>query len=62
MSRAGGGGGGTSAYNTDAITLQSASSAATGIDPYIEVEYTSASATGTTTTLETSSHSSNQGY
>ena len=54
MSRAGGGQGGTSAYNSDAITLQSASSAATGVDPYIEVEYTSASATGETVTTTTS--------
>ncbi len=53
MSRAGGGGGGTSAYNSDAITLQSASSSATGVDPYIEVEYTSASATGATVTTTT---------
>ena len=53
MSRAGGGGGGTSAYNSDACTLQTASSAATGVDPYIEVEYTSASATGTTVTTTT---------
>ena len=53
MSRAGGGGGGTSAYNSDAITLQSASSSATGVDPYIEVEYTSASATGETVTTTT---------
>ena len=54
MSKAGGGQGGTSAYNSDAITLQSASSAATGVDPYIEVEYTSASATGETVTTTTS--------
>ena len=53
MTRAGGGGGGTSAYNSDACTLQTASSAATGVDPYIEVEYTSASATGTTVTTTT---------
>ena len=53
MSRAGGGGGGTSAYNSDALTLQSGTSAATGVDPYIEVEYTSASSTGTTVTTTT---------
>ena len=53
MSKAGGGQGGTSAYNSDAITLQSASSAATGVDPYIEVEYSSASATGETVTTTT---------
>ena len=53
MTRAGGGGGGTSAYNSDACTLQTASSAATGVDPYIEVEYTSASATGETVTTTT---------
>ena len=53
MSRSGGGQGGTSAYNTDAITLQSASSSATGVDPYIEVEYTSASVTGETVTTTT---------
>ena len=53
--RSGGGGGGTSAYNSDVITLQSGTSSATGVDPYIEVEYTSPSETGsqtvTTTTL-----------
>ena len=53
MSSAGGGEGGTSAYNSNAITLQTASSAATGVDPYIEVEYTSASASGTTVTTTT---------
>ena len=53
MSKAGGGGGGTSAYNSNAITLQSGTSAATGVDPYIEVEYTSASATGETVTTTT---------
>ena len=53
MSKAGGGGGGSSAYNSNAVTLQTASSAATGVDPYIEVEYTSASATGETVTTTT---------
>ena len=53
MSRAGGGEGGTSAYNSNAITLQSGTSSATGVDPYIEVEYTSASATGETVTTTT---------
>ena len=53
MSRAGGGGGGTSAYNNNAITLQSGTSSATGVDPYVEVEYTSASATGETVTTTT---------
>ena len=53
MSRAGGGGGGTSAYNSNAITLQSGTSASTGVDPYVEVEYTSASATGETVTTTT---------
>ena len=53
MSRAGGGGGGTSAYNNNAITLQSGTSSATGLDPYVEVEYTSASATGETVTTTT---------
>ena len=53
MSRAGGGQGGTSAYNSNAVTLQSGTSAATGVDPYIEVEYTSASATGQTVTTTT---------
>ena len=53
MSKAGGGQGGSSAYNSDAVTLQSASSAATGVDPYIEVEYTSASSTGETVTTTT---------
>ena len=51
--RANGGGGGSSAYNSEAVTLQTASSAATGVDPYIEVEYTSASATGETVTTTT---------
>ena len=54
MAKAGGGGGGSSAYNSNACTLQTASSAATGVDPYIEVEYTSASATGETVTTTTS--------
>ena len=53
MAKAGGGGGGSSAYNSDACTLQTASSAATGVDPYIEVEYTSASAEGETVTTTT---------
>ena len=53
MAKAGGGGGGSSAYNSNAVTLQTASSAATGVDPYIEVEYTSASATGETVTTTT---------
>jgi len=53
MSKAGGGEGGTSAYNSNAITLQSGTSSATGVDPYIEVEYTSASATGETVTTTT---------
>ena len=53
MTRSGGGGGGSSAYNSDAVTLQTASSSATGVDPYIEVEYTSASATGETVTTTT---------
>jgi len=44
--RATGGGGGTSAYNNEACTLQSGTSSATGVDPYIEVEYTSPSETG----------------
>ena len=39
--RATGGGGGTSAYNNEACTLQSGTSSATGVDPYIEaVSYT----------------------
>ena len=53
MSKAGGGGGGSSAYNSSAVTLQSGTSSATGVDPYIEVEYTSASATGETVTTTT---------
>jgi len=53
MTKAGGGGGGTSAYNSDACTLQTGSSASRGVDPYIEVEYTSASATGTQVTTTT---------
>ena len=51
--RAGGGGGGTSAYNSDACTLQSGTSSASGVDPYIEVEYTSESATGSQVTTTT---------
>ena len=47
MSRAGGGGGGTSAYNNQQVTLQPGTSSATGVDPYIEVEYNSPSGTGT---------------
>ena len=47
MSRAGGGGGGTSAYNKQQVTLQPGTSSATGVDPYIEVEYNSPSGTGT---------------
>ena len=35
--RAGGGGGGTSAYNGTQLSLQSGTSSATGVDPYIEV-------------------------
>jgi len=46
MGKAGGGEGGTSAYNSDAVTLQSGTSSATGVDPYIEVEYNSPSGTG----------------
>ncbi len=46
MARAGGGGGGRSAYNNQQVTLQSGTSSATGVDPYIEVEYNSASSTG----------------
>ena len=51
--RAGGGGGGTSAYNSDACTLQSGTSSATGVDPYVEVEYTSASESGSQVTTTT---------
>jgi len=51
--RAGGGGGGTSAYNNEVCTLETGSSAASGVDPYIEVEYTSASAQGTQVTTTT---------
>ena len=47
MSRSGGGSGGSSAYNSEQITLQSGTSSATGVDPYIEVEYNSPSGTGT---------------
>ena len=50
---AAGGGGGTSAYNSDAVTLQSGTSSATGVDPYIEVEYTSASESGSQVTTTT---------
>ena len=45
---AGGGTGGSSAYDKNNCTLQSGTSYATGVDPYIEIEYTSASATGST--------------
>ena len=51
--KSGGGQGGSSAYNSDVCTLESASSAATGVDPYIEIEYTSGSETGTTVTTTT---------
>jgi len=51
--RSGGGGGGSSAYNSDVCTLETGSSSATGVDPYIEVEYTSGSATGSTVTTTT---------
>ncbi len=54
--RAGGGGGGTSAYNSDACTLQSGTSSASGVDPYIEVEYTSASESGSQVTTTTTVH------
>ena len=50
---AAGGGGGTSAYNSDAVTIQSGTSSATGVDPYIEVEYTSASESGSQVTTTT---------
>ena len=53
MSKAGGGGGGSSAYNSDVCTLQSGTGAVTGGDPYIEIEYTSGSETGTTVTTTT---------
>ena len=53
MTQSGGGGGGQSAYNNQAVTLQSGSSSATGVDPYIEIEYTSGSASGTTVTTTT---------
>ena len=56
MSRAGGGEGGTSAYNSNAITLQSGTSSANGVDPYIEVEYTSESETGTQVVTTTTLH------
>jgi len=61
MGKAGGGGGGTSAYNNQQVTLQSGTSSATGVDPYIEVEYNSASSTGSvikTTTNITGAQSS----
>ena len=51
--KAGGGGGGTSAYNSDACTLQSGTSSASGVDPYVEVEYTSASESGSQVTTTT---------
>ena len=53
MTQSGGGGGGQSAYNNQAVTLQSGSSSATGVDPYVEIEYTSGSASGTTVTTTT---------
>ena len=53
MSKSGGGGGGSSAYNSNVCTLQSGTSAVTGVDPYIEIEYTSGSETGTTVTTTT---------
>ena len=49
MSKAQGGGGGQSAYNSDIVTLDGGTSAADGIAPFIEVIYTSPSTTGGTT-------------
>ena len=53
MSNANGGTGGNSAYDKNNCTLQSGTSYATGVDPYIEIEYTSASATGSTVNTTT---------
>ena len=49
MSKAGGGDGGESAFNSNIITLDGGSSAADGIAPFVEVIYTSPSTTGGTT-------------
>ena len=49
MSKAQGGGGGESAYNSNIVTLDGGTSAADGIAPFIEVIYTSPSTTGGTT-------------
>ena len=48
MARAGGGGGGQSAYNNQVATLVSGTSVADGVDPFIEVTYTSQTQTGGT--------------
>ncbi len=60
--RAQGGGGGKSAYNNQAVTLQGGTSSASGVDPYIEVEYTSNTASGTqvTTTTKVSGWQTNE--
>tara|TARA_Y100001970_G_scaffold63792_1_gene81698 strand:- start:518 stop:1798 length:1281 start_codon:yes stop_codon:yes gene_type:complete len=49
MASSGGGGGGQSAYNSNIVTLDSGTSAADGINPFIEVIYTSPSSSGGTT-------------
>jgi len=46
MARSGGGSGGQSAYNSQIATLVSGTSAVNGVDPFIEVSYTSASQSG----------------
>jgi len=48
MARSGGGNGGQSAYNSQVATLASGTSAANGVDPFIEVTYTSATQSGGT--------------
>lgn len=48
MGRASGGGGGTSAYNNQIATLVSGTVNTSGVDPFIEVTYTSATQSGGT--------------
>ena len=48
MTRAGGGGGGQSAYNNQIATLVSGSSNTDGVNPFVEVTYTSQTQTGGT--------------
>ena len=48
MSRSGGGTGGESAYNNQIVTLVGGTSAANGVEPFIEVSYVSSTQSGGT--------------